>query len=117
MLTLEEMYNKIVNQQNMRGIIYQDLTEEQRKTYASACAHALHVEVAELASSWAFAPWKTTETDTENISREIIDCIFFLVNIAKSFNVTPKDLTVMFEWVLNNNKNRIMSGHHKEVKL
>lgn len=114
-MTLYEMFAAIKTQQLARGIDHSALTAEQSKAYANACALALHVEVSELASSWAFAPWKTTDTDVENIKREIVDCLFFLANIAESFGITTQDLEDMFLWVLDNNYKRMQNGHHKEV--
>ena len=112
---LERLFSKIRAQQNMRGVVYQDMTSEQRLAYANECVLALSVEVSELAASWAFASWKTNVTDTENIEREIIDCIFFLTNIACCFGIEPKDLVKRFDIVLANNDHRIKTGMHKEV--
>ena len=112
---LERLFSRIRAQQNMRGVVYQDMTSEQRLAYANECVLALSVEVSELAASWAFASWKTNVTDTENIEREIIDCIFFLTNIACCFGIGPKDLIKRFDIVLDNNDHRIKTGVHKEV--
>ena len=117
MITLQEIFNQIRCQQADRGIVQENMTADQKKQYASHCALALHVEVSELASSWAFAPWKTGYTDADNIEREIIDCIFFLVNIAECFSITPAQLETRFNWVLENNQRRIGDGTHKPVKL
>ena len=114
-LTLETIISKIREQQLLRGADCKAMSPLARLSYASECAHALFVEAGELSSSWPFASWKTGDIDVENIKREIIDCIFFLVNIALCFDITTEDLAAMFSWVLNNNKNRIASGEHKEV--
>jgi len=116
-LRLNELFYQIIMQQGHRGIVYSEMSSEQKLAYASQCALALSVEVGELASSWPFASWKTTKVDVENIEREIIDCIFFLVNIASCFNITADDLEQRFKWVLNNNYKRILNGQHKEVAL
>jgi len=116
-LKLKDMFEAIRAQQLTRGIDYSKATLAARKAYASECALALHVEVSELASSWAFASWKTTKTDEENIKREIVDCFFFLANIAASFDIKTEDLEKMFFWVLDNNAKRIANGVHKEVDL
>lgn len=110
-----DMYEAIKDQQRKRGVYFEGLSHERKLSYASECAHALFVEVAELSSSWPFASWKTTEIDLDNINREIVDCIFFLVNIACCFGITPRDLQAKFLWVLKNNAQRIASGEHKEV--
>ena len=114
-LTLDEIVGLIKQQQLKRGLQFEGMPEEVRIKYASACALALHVEVGELSSSWAFAPWKSTVTDVENIKREIIDCIFFLANISFCFDITTDDLQRMFFWVLNNNQRRMASGEHKDL--
>lgn len=114
-LTLRTIIDKIREQQQARGADFKAMSFEARKHYASECAHALFVEVGELSASWPFASWKTGVTDVENIKREIIDCIFFLVNIALCFDITTEDLEAMFKWVLNNNAQRIANGEHKEV--
>jgi len=114
-MTLKEMFNKIKAQQLARGIDQRTMTADQKKAYASACALALHVEVSELASSWAFAPWKTNRTDSDNVEREIIDCIFFLANIAECFNITTNQLEARFNWVLQNNQRRMEDGTHKPL--
>jgi len=116
-MRLFEIVHHIVEQQGHRGIVYSEMSTEQKLAYASQCALALSVEVGELASSWPFASWKTTKVDVENIEREIIDCIFFLVNIASCFNITADDLEQRFRWVLLNNYKRIRNGEHKEVSV
>jgi len=112
-LTLRVMFDQIRAQAARRGIVYASLSESERVAYASECVHALSVEVAELASSWSFASWKTTPTDIENIKREVIDCFFFLANICACFNVSVWDLAETFQWVLENNDKRIANGEHK----
>lgn len=112
---LELLFKKIKAQQKQRGIKYQCMTKKQRMQYANECVLALSVEVGELASSWPFASWKTGDTDIENIEREIIDCVFFLVNISCCFDITPSDLVARFTTVLENNQHRIDEGIHKEV--
>jgi dimeric dUTPase (all-alpha-NTP-PPase superfamily) len=112
-MRLDNLMAKVKCQQKQRGIDYKQLTEEQKIKYASECAHALMVEAAELSSSWAFASWKTTSTDIDNIKREIIDCMFFLVNIAECFDITPEELDNKFLWVLDNNQKRILNGEHR----
>jgi len=114
-LTLYKMMGQVVAQANLRGVVFQDLTPEKKLQYANECVLALSVEVGELASSWPFASWKTGSIDRDNISREIIDCFFFLINIAKCFDFDAFDLQARFEWVLANNLKRMASGEHKEV--
>lgn len=114
---LEKAFMKITAQQNQRGVVYQDMTEEQKIHYANECVLALSVEVSELASSWPFASWKTGAIDVDNIEREIVDCFFFLTNIAKCFNITPADLVNRFSVVLENNQVRIDNGVHQQVVL
>ena len=116
-LGLHSIFRKLVAQQNMRGVVFHKMTEEQKLSYANECVLALSVEVSELASSWPFASWKTTETDTPNIEREIVDCLFFLVNISSCFGIKPEDIISRLEVVLENNQRRIDAGIHKNVKL
>ena len=114
--SIQEIMCRIVAQQNLRGIVYCEMTQEQKLTYASHCAHALMVEGAELSSSWAFAPWKSTPVDRENIKREVVDCIFFLVNICGCFDIESSELMKTFEWVLKNNARRMENGEHKSME-
>lgn len=116
-LTLEVIMECIELQQKARGIDFNILTEPAKIAYASANGMALAVEVGELVSSWPFASWKSNKIDYANISREIIDCIFFLVNIAYCFGITAEDLQDKFTWVLENNYRRMESGEHKEVQI
>jgi dimeric dUTPase (all-alpha-NTP-PPase superfamily) len=113
---LARLFLKIMAQQNLRGIVYQDMSNEQKLRYANECVLALFVEVGELASSWPFASWKTGTVDIENIEREIIDCVFFLTNIACCFGIEPAALIRRFEIVLANNLDRIDKQIHKAVK-
>lgn len=114
-ITLSEIVDSVLLQQKKRGVDFTKMSERERLAYASSCALALHVEVSELADSWPFAPWKTTGVDEVNIAREIIDCIFFLVNIASCFGITAKELSGMFGWVLQNNYTRMSTGQHKSL--
>lgn len=112
-ITLREIVTRITAQQNLRGVVFHEMNYEQAKAYASEAAHALFVEVAELSESWPFASWKTGTLDRENLKREIIDCIFFLVIICQCFHVTVEELQEKFAWVLENNARRIENGEHK----
>ena len=114
--SLEQLFTKIMAQQNMRGVVCQDMTAEQKLSYANQCVLALSVEVSELASSWPFASWKTNAIDQDNIEREIVDCVFFLVNIACCFDIKPSDLVSRFNVVLENNYRRIEERIHKDVQ-
>lgn len=97
---LERLFLKINAQQSQRGVVFRDMTSKEKRFYANECVLALSVEVSELASSWPFASWKTGKADVENIEREIIDCVFFLTNIACCFGIGPSDLIERFEVVL-----------------
>jgi len=115
-MRIDDMMLRIKHQQAKRGIVYDKMTEGQKLNYASQCAHALLVEAAELSSSWAFADWKTTNTDIDNIKREAIDCFFFILNICECFDITAQELDNKFLWVLENNLKRIESGEHKSME-
>jgi hypothetical protein len=39
--------------------------------------------------------------------------MFFLVNIAECFDITPEELDNKFLWVLDNNQKRILNGEHR----
>jgi len=110
---LKKLLSLISDQQKARGIDVSRISRRARIQYASECVLALHVEVSELASSWPFASWKTTPIDRKNIKRELVDCVFFLANIAACFDIGPDELVSSFNWVLSNNYIRIHNGVHK----
>lgn len=68
---------------------------------------ALFMEVAELVESYSWKPWKPNKgTDIENLKRELVDIIFFLVRIMSWYQLTPEDLDDKFKEVIANNKRR-----------
>lgn len=114
-MTIYELFERIKAQQQARGQKLSLMSQTEREIYASECVLALHVEVSELASSWAFARWKNTEPDIDNIKREVVDCLFFLVNICSMFNISSGDIVLKFDWVLANNYERIRNGQHRPI--
>lgn len=116
-MDLQDLFRRITEQQNKRGTSFADLTPGQKKAYASEAALALFVEVGELTSSWPFASWKTTPFDRDNVKREMIDILFFMNIIRECHGISIRELTDMFEWVLENNERRMQNGEHKEVTL
>jgi NTP pyrophosphatase (non-canonical NTP hydrolase) len=75
---------------------------------------ALYKEVGEIANSFASSPWEIRETDYENLSREIVDCMFFLLHIARAAGLSANDLENMFHKVLARNYKKYETG--KRVK-
>lgn len=116
-MEIHELFVRITEQQERRGKPFAQLTDDQKKAYASEAALALFVEVGELTSSWPFASWKTTPVDQENIKRELVDILFFMNIIRLCHNISVSELTDMFQWVLKNNDRRMATGEHKEVEL
>lgn len=75
----------------------------------SEYALGLFMEVAELTESFQFKPWRKHPEkmiDRENFKREVVDCLFFLHHLCRSFDVTPSELNAKFEEVLGNNELR-----------
>ena len=68
---------------------------------------ALVMEVAELVDSTSWKPWGAPKpVDTQNLKREIIDIIFFLVHIMRVHDIKYEDLAATFDSVIENNYKR-----------
>ena len=115
MITLKEIYNAVNTYQCRLGYDTYEMGDEERMDYLRQNLLALHQEVAELADSFPWKPWRSITGQTnnrENATREIIDCIFFLIAIARSSFISADELEEMFGWVLDNNYNRILIGYN-----
>jgi len=91
-------------------------TTEQQMESARTQALALMMEVAELVDSFPWKPWREVVTQTwdeENIKREVVDILFFLVGFCEVFNIRPHELMDKFDEVLKNNYLRLTNGYSK----
>jgi NTP pyrophosphatase (non-canonical NTP hydrolase) len=79
-------------------------------------ALALNQEVAELIDSVPWKPWRDISDqsyDYENLKREIVDCIFFLIEISELFGITCQELFDKYDEVMLNNHKRLENGYSK----
>jgi len=77
-------------------------------------ALGLFMEVSELVDSFSWKPWRSEKwVDKDNLTREIVDIIFFLHHIARHFHISIFDLLEKFEWVLKNNERRYCNDSAK----
>jgi NTP pyrophosphatase (non-canonical NTP hydrolase) len=92
-------------------------TEKQRMQSVRNHLLALYQEVAELTDSLPWKPWRDMANqpfDTENVMREMVDIVFFLVGICEELGITPRDLEKKFMEVLKNNYARLDNGYSKK---
>jgi NTP pyrophosphatase (non-canonical NTP hydrolase) len=95
------------------------MDESQKQQYFNDCALALNQEVAEAVDSTPWKPWRNREDqlrDIPNLEREIIDCFFFLCNMARCHDISGADLEARFHVVLANNQKRIKNGYNDKTR-
>lgn len=80
---------------------------------------AAFMEVAELADSTPWKPWRRIEDQTcdiENATTEVIDVIFFLVGVLECLGVEPDQFEQAFLKKLKENMNRIKRGYNNKLE-
>jgi NTP pyrophosphatase (non-canonical NTP hydrolase) len=113
--TLNELFELQEEYQKKLGYDVEDMSHDEKRQYRQDCMLALYQEVAELVDSTPWKPWRSEEDQTldiPNAEREIIDCLFFLFNIARTLGISGRDLEDRFHKVLSNNLARIESGYN-----
>lgn len=91
-------------------------TMEQRMQSLRNGALALIMELAELLDSTPWKPWREIDDqpfDKDNATRELVDIIFFLVQICEQLYITPRELIDKYQQVLKNNYARLENGYSK----
>ena len=92
-------------------------TMEQRMQSMRNGSLALMMELAELVDSTPWKPWREIADqpfDKDNATREIVDIIFFLVQICEQLQITPFEIEDKFNNVLKNNYARLDNGYSKK---
>ena len=86
---------------------------------------ALFMEVAEMTDSFQWKPWRPfAPPDMDNLERELVDILIFVVHLAEAFGLTPADLLERFRLVMDNNVARYVDttttkfvGHYPEGSI
>jgi len=98
-----------------RGIETGYMTDAERITYLRDHTTGLFMEVAELMDSFNWKPWRDGEDiDVNNLTREVIDCLFFLHHICDAAGVSRGDLRSAFSAILENNRKRYVDKNFSE---
>lgn len=118
-LTVSEMLKKIWDYHDKLGHDTYKSEEEQVRIIGEGCL-ALFMEVAELTDSFPWKPWRKIEEQTsnkDNACREMVDIFFFLAKVMRAAKVTPEEFMAKFEWVLNNNLDRLKNGYSSIMRF
>jgi len=103
-------------QDKMNGCSLAGAPIRARVMHATRMTNGLFMEVSELQDSFS---WKNSRdvsrkeddwVDRDNVTREIVDCLFFLHHVAECFGIGPHELDVTFTEVMVNNRRRHHDG-------
>lgn len=116
MLTLAKIIEEIKDYQEDMGFKYDIMTPDERMQTLRNYSVALMMEQAELLDEVSWKPWRTFESqkphpDIDNVAREWVDMLFFLVDQSFCLGLTPELIEETFIRVLINNRRRIDSGY------
>lgn len=116
MLPLSEIFELIKEYQKSMGYEYPILDDEERMQTLRNYSVALMMEQAELLEEVSWKPWRTFKSQQPNpnmdqVAREWVDCLFFLVDQAFCLDLTAGMVEKKFREVLANNLRRIESGY------
>jgi NTP pyrophosphatase (non-canonical NTP hydrolase) len=116
MLTLAKIIEEIKEYQEAMGYKYDIMTPDQRMQTLRNYSVALMMEQAELLDEVSWKPWRTFESqkphpDMNNVAREWVDMLFFLVDQSFCLGLTYQDIEDAFMRVMVNNRSRILSGY------
>jgi NTP pyrophosphatase (non-canonical NTP hydrolase) len=92
-------------------------SQAQKVASSRNIALAIMMELAELVDSIQWKPWRELADqpfDRENIKREIVDILFFLVAFCEDYEITGQELYDKFQWVLAHNYERLTNGYSKK---
>lgn len=118
-LTVSEMLKRIWDYHDKLGHDTYKSEEEQVQILREGCL-ALFMEVAELTDSFPWKPWRKIDdqmSDKDNACREMVDIFFFLAKVMRAAKITPEEFIAKFEWVLNNNLDRLKNGYSKVTRF
>ena len=116
-MNFEFMFNQIEEYHKILGHSRSFDTMEQRMQSLRNGSLALMMELAELVDSIPWKPWREIADQTfdkDNATREIVDIIFFLVQICEQIQITPREIEHKFNQVLLNNYDRLTDGYSKK---
>ena len=114
-MDVKQMFNDIAEYHKELG--YNNTkheTDEERMATIRTLSFAAIAEIVELTDSLPWKPWRPIQDqphDLNNAKREIIDIIFFLVEICEKLEISPEELEATFLTVLANNYKRIQNGY------
>lgn len=116
MLTLNKIIGEIGEYQKSMGSDFPTMSNEDRMQSLRNFSVALMMEQAELLDETSWKPWRTYESqrpdpNMEQVAREWVDCLFFLVNQSFCLGLTAEMIEEKFIQVLANNYRRISSGY------
>lgn len=112
-MDFRDMYYNIAQYQITLG--HTPKTHNEGIEYARMMCLGLFQEVAELTDSFPWKPWRPVCDQTmnyKNLKVEIVDCLFFLVGIARAFAISPEELQDELTCKLEENYARIKSGYN-----
>jgi hypothetical protein len=118
-LTVSEMLKRIWDYHDKLGHDTYKSEEERVQILREGCL-ALFMEVAELTDSFPWKPWRKIDdqtSDKDNACREMVDIFFFLAKVMRAAKITPEEFIAKFEWVLNNNLDRLKNGYSKALRF
>lgn len=113
------MFNDVRNYHTQLGQRRVFDSQAQKVASSRNIALAIMMELAELVDSIQWKPWREIcdqPFDRENIKREIVDIIFFLVAFCEDYDITGEELYSKFQWVLSHNLERLENGYSKIMK-
>ena len=108
MFTMIEDYHKLLGHTKPRAPL------DRRMNSVRSSSLALIMEIAELVDSLPWKPWRSLEDQNyniDNVKREMIDIIFFLVAICEDLRISAEDLEIKFHEILKNNYKRLDNGY------
>jgi dimeric dUTPase (all-alpha-NTP-PPase superfamily) len=112
-----DMFKDIRKYHEALGYTYGKYSPTEKMQALRNNALALSMEVAEVVNSTPWKPWRKIQDQVfnrSNAAEEIIDCLFFLGAISEILNISPEELDVTFDGVLEQNYKRIKSGYNNK---
>ncbi len=90
-----------------------ELVQERRSDYARTMAFALNDEVSEAMQEIAWKPWSSDHTkfNREAFQQELIDALFFWMNLWLLSSGSADELVSMFDKVTEKNRARRADGY------
>lgn len=124
--SLDYIFNSIDKYQKDLGYDHSTYSEEDAKhgLYTAQQMQAVNDNVLainqEVAEFLAWLPWKPwraipdQESNTHEASLELVDIMFFLVNLCLILKISASDFTKLFEFKLKENQDRIKRNYNNK---